>query len=71
MGIHTKLEATMDELPGIHNLSLRTWVNGELRQDGSTSELVYRFGEMIEELTTGATPFRWTGNTSLCGLDLQ
>ena len=43
---------TMDELPGIHNLSLRTWVNGELRQDGSTSELIYRFGEMIEELTT-------------------
>jgi len=25
---------TTDELPGIHNLSLRTWVNGELRQDG-------------------------------------
>jgi 2-keto-4-pentenoate hydratase/2-oxohepta-3-ene-1,7-dioic acid hydratase in catechol pathway len=43
---------TMDELPGIHNLSLRTWVNGELRQDGRTSELIYRFGEMIEELTT-------------------
>jgi 2-keto-4-pentenoate hydratase/2-oxohepta-3-ene-1,7-dioic acid hydratase in catechol pathway len=41
-----------DELPNIHNLSLRTWVNGELRQDGNTSDLIYRFGEMIEELTT-------------------
>jgi 2-keto-4-pentenoate hydratase/2-oxohepta-3-ene-1,7-dioic acid hydratase in catechol pathway len=41
-----------DELPNIHKLSLRTWVNGELRQDGNTSDLIYRFGEMIEELTT-------------------
>jgi 2-keto-4-pentenoate hydratase/2-oxohepta-3-ene-1,7-dioic acid hydratase in catechol pathway len=41
-----------DELPTIHKLSLRTWVNGELRQDGNTSDLIYRFGEMIEELTT-------------------
>ena len=43
---------TPDELPNPHSLSLRTWVNGELRQDGNTSELVYRFTEMIEELTT-------------------
>jgi 2-keto-4-pentenoate hydratase/2-oxohepta-3-ene-1,7-dioic acid hydratase in catechol pathway len=43
---------TPDELPNIHKLSLRTWVNGELRQDGNTSDLIYRFGEMIEELTT-------------------
>ena len=31
---------------------MRTWVNGELRQDGNTSELIYRYTEMIEELTT-------------------
>src|SRR5882757_1303726 len=43
---------TTDELPNVHQLSLRTWVNGELRQDGNTSDLIYRFGEMIEELTT-------------------
>jgi 2-keto-4-pentenoate hydratase/2-oxohepta-3-ene-1,7-dioic acid hydratase in catechol pathway len=42
---------TPDELPGIHNLSLKTWVNGQLRQDGNTSELIYRFGEMIAELS--------------------
>jgi 2-keto-4-pentenoate hydratase/2-oxohepta-3-ene-1,7-dioic acid hydratase in catechol pathway len=46
---------TPDELPDVHNLSLRTWVNGELRQDGNTSDLVYRFEEMIEELTTAFT----------------
>jgi 2-keto-4-pentenoate hydratase/2-oxohepta-3-ene-1,7-dioic acid hydratase in catechol pathway len=43
---------TPEELPNVHKLSLRTWVNGELRQDGNTSDLIYRFGEMIEELTT-------------------
>ena len=43
---------TPDELPNVHNLFLRTWVNGELRQDGNTNDLIYRFGEMVEELTT-------------------
>jgi 2-keto-4-pentenoate hydratase/2-oxohepta-3-ene-1,7-dioic acid hydratase in catechol pathway len=43
---------TPDELPRIHDLSLKTWVNGELRQSGSTSELVYRFSEMLVELST-------------------
>jgi 2-keto-4-pentenoate hydratase/2-oxohepta-3-ene-1,7-dioic acid hydratase in catechol pathway len=42
---------TPDELPGVHNLSIKTWVNGELRQNGSTSELIYRFSEMLVELT--------------------
>jgi 2-keto-4-pentenoate hydratase/2-oxohepta-3-ene-1,7-dioic acid hydratase in catechol pathway len=46
---------TPDELSGVHNLSLKTWVNGELRQDGSTSELIYRFGEMLLELSTAFT----------------
>jgi 2-keto-4-pentenoate hydratase/2-oxohepta-3-ene-1,7-dioic acid hydratase in catechol pathway len=41
----------LDELPNAHSLSLRTRVNGELRQDGNTSELIYRYTEMIEELT--------------------
>jgi 2-keto-4-pentenoate hydratase/2-oxohepta-3-ene-1,7-dioic acid hydratase in catechol pathway len=42
---------TVDELQNPHSLRLRTWVNGELRQDGNTRDLVYRFTEMIEELT--------------------
>jgi 2-keto-4-pentenoate hydratase/2-oxohepta-3-ene-1,7-dioic acid hydratase in catechol pathway len=42
---------TVDELQNPHSLSLRTWVNGELRQDGNTRDLVFRFTEMIEELT--------------------
>ena len=43
---------TPDELPNVHNVYLKTWVNGELRQDGNTNDLIYRFGEMIEELST-------------------
>src|SRR5437879_2979136 len=43
---------TADGLPGVHDLSLKTWVNGELRQNGRTSELIYRFGEMLVELST-------------------
>lgn len=42
---------TPDELPGVHDLAIRTSVNGELRQNGRTSELVYRFGEMLAELS--------------------
>jgi 2-keto-4-pentenoate hydratase/2-oxohepta-3-ene-1,7-dioic acid hydratase in catechol pathway len=43
---------TADEVPSPEDLNIRTWVDGELRQDGNTSELIYAFGEMIEELST-------------------
>jgi 2-keto-4-pentenoate hydratase/2-oxohepta-3-ene-1,7-dioic acid hydratase in catechol pathway len=43
---------TADELTGVHDLSLKTFINGELRQNGRTSELIYRFGEMLAELST-------------------
>jgi 2-keto-4-pentenoate hydratase/2-oxohepta-3-ene-1,7-dioic acid hydratase in catechol pathway len=43
---------TADEVPHPEDLGIRTWVDGELRQDGRTSELAYAFGDMIEELTT-------------------
>ena len=42
---------TVDEVQNAHSLSLRTWVNGELRQNGNTRDLIYRFTDMIEELT--------------------
>jgi 2-keto-4-pentenoate hydratase/2-oxohepta-3-ene-1,7-dioic acid hydratase in catechol pathway len=42
---------TSDELSHPDNLSLRTLVNGELRQSANTGELIWRFQEMIEELT--------------------
>lgn len=34
------------------DLEVRSWVNGELRQQGRTSDFIYRIGDMIEELST-------------------
>jgi 2-keto-4-pentenoate hydratase/2-oxohepta-3-ene-1,7-dioic acid hydratase in catechol pathway len=38
---------TADEVPEAGNLNLRTWVNGELRQDASTSDLVFGCEELV------------------------
>ncbi|HEY6428527.1 MAG TPA: fumarylacetoacetate hydrolase family protein [Acidimicrobiales bacterium] len=43
---------TTDELGDPGNLSIRTWVNGELRQDSTTADLIFGCAEMIEYLTT-------------------
>ncbi len=39
---------TADEIPDPHTLALRTWVNGELRQDSNTSNLIFTVPELIE-----------------------
>ena len=36
-----------DEIPDPQNLSLRLWVNGELRQDGTTAEQIFPVGEVV------------------------
>ena len=46
---------TFDEVNDPHNLSIKTWVNGELRQDSNTSNLVYDCYEQIETLSTAFT----------------
>jgi len=46
---------TSDEIADPHNLRIRTWVNGELRQDGNTSQMIHRIGTMVAELTTAFT----------------
>jgi 2-keto-4-pentenoate hydratase/2-oxohepta-3-ene-1,7-dioic acid hydratase in catechol pathway len=38
---------TADEVPDPQDLRLRTWVNGELRQDSRTSDLVFGIEELI------------------------
>ncbi|HTX62340.1 MAG TPA: fumarylacetoacetate hydrolase family protein [Acidimicrobiales bacterium] len=43
---------TPDEVGDVCDLRLRTWVNGELRQDASTSDMIFRPDEMVEYLTT-------------------
>lgn len=43
---------TTDELGDPGALSIRTWVNGELRQDSTTADLIFGCADMIEYLTT-------------------
>ena len=43
---------TPDEVGDAGDLTLRTWVNNELRQSSSTSDLIFDCGAMIEYLTT-------------------
>ena len=43
---------TGDELGDPGQLWIRTWVNGELRQDSSTADMIFGCAEMIEYLTT-------------------
>ncbi|MGC2999277.1 fumarylacetoacetate hydrolase family protein [Streptomyces sp. G35A] len=38
---------TADEIPDPQDLSLRLWVNGELRQDGTTAEQIFPVGEVV------------------------
>jgi 2-keto-4-pentenoate hydratase/2-oxohepta-3-ene-1,7-dioic acid hydratase in catechol pathway len=42
---------TPDEVDDAENLRLRTWVNGDLRQDGSTSDLIFGIDKLISFIT--------------------
>jgi 2-keto-4-pentenoate hydratase/2-oxohepta-3-ene-1,7-dioic acid hydratase in catechol pathway len=46
---------TPDEVGDPHTLQLRTWVNGELRQDASTDDLIFDCFDMVEHLSTAFT----------------
>jgi 2-keto-4-pentenoate hydratase/2-oxohepta-3-ene-1,7-dioic acid hydratase in catechol pathway len=46
---------TSDEVADPHSLGLRTWVNGELRQDSNTKELIYDCFALVEHLSTAFT----------------
>lgn len=46
---------TPDEVGDPHQLQLRTWVNGDLRQDACTSDLIFSCFAMIEHLSTAFT----------------
>ena len=46
---------TPDEVGDPHALAIRTWVNGELRQDSSTKHLIHDCWAQIEHLTTAFT----------------
>jgi 2-keto-4-pentenoate hydratase/2-oxohepta-3-ene-1,7-dioic acid hydratase in catechol pathway len=46
---------TADEVGNPHDLGIRTWVNGELRQDSNTKELIYDCFALVEHLSTAFT----------------
>ena len=46
---------TADEIGDPHSLGLRTWVNGELRQDSNTKELITDCFTLVEHLSTAFT----------------
>lgn len=46
---------TADEIIDPHSLGIRTFVNGEKRQDSNTADLIYPIDEQIEYLSTAFT----------------
>jgi 2-keto-4-pentenoate hydratase/2-oxohepta-3-ene-1,7-dioic acid hydratase in catechol pathway len=44
-----------NEVPDPHDLSLRTWVNGELRQDSRTSDLIFKCPELVQFISQTCT----------------
>jgi len=46
---------TADEAGDPANMALKTWVNGELRQDGNTSDLVFSAAHLVSYISTFIT----------------
>lgn len=46
---------TVDEVPNADDLQLRTWVNGELRQDSRTSDLIFGCQELVDFIAETCT----------------
>ena len=46
---------TADEIPDPQNLSVRSIVNGEVMQDGTTSDMIFTVAQLISFLSTGMT----------------
>ncbi|MFZ1154339.1 MAG: fumarylacetoacetate hydrolase family protein [Solirubrobacteraceae bacterium] len=46
---------TAEDVSDPHALSLRTWVNGELRQDSSTSNLIFKIPELVAFISETCT----------------
>ena len=66
---------TADEIADPEALGLRTWVNGELRQDASTSDLVFSIPDLIafigEAITLEPGDLILTGTPSGVGMALD
>lgn len=47
--------ASRKAIPEPENLGLRTWVNGEIRQDSKTDDLIFGIDTLIRHLSQGMT----------------
>lgn len=50
---------TPDEMPPLDDIGIRTYVNGELRQQGNTRDLIYSIPSLIEYITEFMTLEPW------------
>ena len=66
---------TADEVPDPGDLRLRTWVNGELRQDSSTGDLIFGCQELVDFIAQTCTlapgDLILTGTPSGVGMGLE
>ena len=66
---------TADDVPDPEDLRLRTWVNGELRQDSRTSDLVFNVPELVaflrETITLEPGDLILTGTPSGVGVAMD
>ena len=66
---------TADEVPDPEDLRLRTWVNGELRQDSRTSDLIFGCRELVDFVaqtcTLGPGDLILTGTPSGVGMSMD
>lgn len=66
---------TADEVPDPHDLRLRTWVNGELRQDSSTANLIFKVPDLVafiaETCTLAPGDLILTGTPAGVGMGLD
>jgi 2-keto-4-pentenoate hydratase/2-oxohepta-3-ene-1,7-dioic acid hydratase in catechol pathway len=46
---------TADEVANPENLRLRSWVNGDLRQDSNTNDLLFKIDELIDFISAACT----------------
>jgi 2-keto-4-pentenoate hydratase/2-oxohepta-3-ene-1,7-dioic acid hydratase in catechol pathway len=63
--------ATKDEIPDPHNLHLQCWVNGELRQDGRSDEMIVDIPGLVADISKvldlSPGDIIMTGTTRGCG----
>ena len=63
---------TPEEIENLHNLAVKAWVNGKLRQNSSTAEMITGCYELVSEISSACTlnpgDIILTGTPDGCGI---